>query len=50
MYLLKLPAGRVSQLVHQQVIADKQRVFHGPGGNHESLNQRGGAEQQAAEW
>ncbi len=34
------------KLVHQQMIADQQRVFHGAGGNHEGLNQEGGAEQQ----
>ena len=46
MYLLKLPVGCIGQLVHQQVIADQQRVFHGTGRNHEGLHQRGGAEQQ----
>ena len=46
MYLLKLPSDAIGQLIHQQMIADQQRVFHGSGGNHEGLNQEGGAEQQ----
>ena len=44
--LAEASRGRVGQLVHQQMIADEQRVFHGSGGNHEGLNQSGGAEQQ----
>src|SRR5450755_286901 len=40
-------AGRgVGQLVHQEVIADEQRILHGACGNHESLDQRGGAEEE----
>ena len=46
MYLEIGPRRRVSQLIDQQVIADEQRILHGPGGNHERLHQCGGAEEQ----
>jgi len=36
--------GGVTQLVHQEVIADQQRVLHRAGGDDERLHQRGGAE------
>ncbi len=38
--------GRVDQLVHQNVIAHQQGVFHGCAGDHESLHQAGGGKQQ----
>ena len=37
---------RIGELVDQQVVADEQRVLHGPGGDDEGLHQRGGAEQE----
>ena len=40
------PARSVGQLVHQQMVADQQRVLHRPGGDDERLYQRRGAEQQ----
>jgi len=36
----------VGHLVDQQMIADEQRVFHGPGGDHERLHQRRGEEDE----
>ena len=41
-----MPAGRVDQFVHQDVVADQQGAHHGGAGNDEGLDQRGGAEQQ----
>ena len=38
--------GRVGKLVHQQVIADQQGIFHGAGRDDESLHQGSGAEQE----
>ncbi len=37
---------RVCQLIHQQVVAHQQRVFHGAGGDDKRLQQIGGSEQQ----
>ncbi len=37
---------RVGELIDQQVVADEEGVFHGAGGDDESLDQAGGAEQQ----
>src|ERR1019366_8258668 len=39
-------AGREGHFVHQQVVADEQRVFHGTRWNHVGLHQRRGQEQQ----
>ena len=41
---------REGQLVHQQVVADQQGVFHGAGRNDERLHQRGGAGTAAGGW
>jgi len=38
--------GRVGELIDQQVVAHKQRVFHGAGGDDEGLYKRSGAEQK----
>ena len=40
------PDGRIGQFIHQQMVADEQRVFHRSGGDDEGLNQVRGAEQQ----
>ena len=38
--------GRIGQFIHQQMVADEQRVFHRSGGDDESLHQVRGAEQE----
>ena len=40
------PAGAIGQLVHQQVVADQQRVFHGAGRDDEGLHESRGAEEE----
>ena len=35
---------RVGQLIHQQMVANKQRVFHGTARDNERLGKRGGTE------
>src|SRR5579871_240305 len=37
---------RVGKLIHQKMIADQKRIFHGAGRNDVSLNEIGGPEQQ----
>ncbi len=41
-----LARRRINQLIHQQVIADKQRVFHGGSGDYKGLRQHGSSKKQ----